>query len=224
MYSDGMSIHPSRILFEDEHLLIINKLARELTVAGKGKSDTLSLLDFLKKQYPGLKPVNRLDFETSGIVVFAKQSYVAQKIIVDDFAQFQKKYVTLVIGHPPKLKNVIKKPLPARTKGLVEAETRFTILDTFANSTYVEVQMLTGRHHQIRLHFASIGHPLVLDQVYGHKKYNGIFTQEFKVRDFFLHASELQFTHPVLQTPLHIVAPLPAPFASVLKKLRALSK
>lgn len=215
-------IQSERILFQDEHLLAVNKLSGELVVAGKGKIEKLPLLDFLKKDFPGLRAVHRLDFETSGVVVFAKTKAAQAAFLDTKFDQWKKIYHTLVMGMMPQNTGAIRIPLPARDKGTVEAETLYNVRERFANSTYVEVEITTGRHHQIRKHFAAIHHPLVLDALYGHKKYNGTFTQEFGYRRFFLHAAVAEFNHPVTGKKIRIEAPVPKQFADVLKKLRAL--
>lgn len=219
-----MPISPDRILYEDEHLLAVNKLSGELTVKGSGKvRGKISLFDFVKKDYPGLKVIHRLDFETSGVVVFAKSAEAERKILSNKFDQWEKVYHTLVMGRIDRRKGAIRKKLPARGRGVVDAETLYTVLDTFANSTYVECRITTGRHHQIRRHFAQIHHPLVLDKEYGHSKFNQLFRQELGFSKFFLHASRLSFPHPITGEKVIIEAPMPKGFTSCLKKLRSLS-
>ena len=217
-----MSISPDRILYEDDHLLAINKLSGELVVRGKGKMGKKPLFDFLKPDYPGLRVVHRLDFETSGVVVFAKTKEAEAAILNKKFDQWEKKYVALVMGRIMRKQGAVRKKLPARGRGFVEAETLYTVLDVFGNSTYVECQITTGRHHQIRRHFAAINHPLVLDQEYGHGKFNQLFRQELGFSKFFLHAKSLQFLHPITGEAISIEAPLPKPFTACLKLLRSL--
>lgn len=231
-----MSIAKDRILYEDEHLLAVSKRVGELVVRGSGKVSKLPLVDFLKQQYPGLKVLHRLDFETSGVVLFAKNAEVSEQIISSDFSSWEKQYLTLVMGVVDRNSGVIKQKLPARSdsggarKGaaarkssLVDAQTHYKVLERFANSTYVSCQILTGRHHQIRRHFAGIDHPLVLDREYGHGKFNQLFRQELGFSKFFLHASSLKLKHPVTGEQLEIEAPMPAPFTKCLKTLRDLS-
>ena len=217
-----MPISSDRILYEDDALLVVNKLSGELTVKGRGVVGKLPLYDFLKKQYPGLKVLHRLDFETSGAVVFAKSADIAKRIIDADFSSWKKTYHSLVMGRVDRKAGVIRKKLPARGKGLVSAETHYTVLERFANSTYVECEISTGRHHQIRRHLAGIGHPLVLDREYGHSKFNQLFRSELGFGKFFLHASEVSFAHPVTGKKVSVQAPLPKGFAACLKKLRSL--
>ncbi|MDD5103363.1 MAG: RluA family pseudouridine synthase [Candidatus Peribacteraceae bacterium] len=209
-----------RILFSDDSLLAVNKLSGELVVAGAGKSDKLSLLDFLRKDYPGLKPLHRLDFETSGVVIFARTKKVAEAVLTSKFNGWKKTYVTLVAGRMPRPSGVIRTPLPARGEGVVPAETVYRVLEVFANSCLVEADIETGRHHQIRRHFESIGHPLLLDEEYGNKAINRVFTREFHLRRLFLHAVSVSLPHPVTGESLTIGAPLPRVFEGMLKRLR----
>lgn len=215
-------INQDRILFQDDYLLAVNKLSGELVVRGKGDVGKLPLLDFLKKDFPGLRTLHRLDFETSGAVVFARTKEVLEKVLAGDFSGWKKIYHTLVMGRIDRKQSTIRIPLPARGEGKIPAETKYHVLETYANSTYVEAEIATGRHHQIRRHFAAIHHPLVLDQIYGHKKFNGTFTQEFKLRRFFLHAARVEFPHPITGAKMVVEAPLPKTFAEVLHKLRSL--
>ncbi|PIR50268.1 hypothetical protein COU79_00385 [Candidatus Peregrinibacteria bacterium CG10_big_fil_rev_8_21_14_0_10_54_7] len=218
-----MAISRERILYEDEHLLAVDKLGGELVVKGKGEVGKLPLLDFLKKDYPGLRTLHRLDFETSGIVVFARTKAAYEKVMDSGFSGWKKVYRTLVVGRVEREKGEIRKPLPARSgKGTVEAVTLYSVLDRFANSSDVEATIETGRHHQIRRHFASIGYPLVLDHVYGNEKFNRVFTQEFGYRKFFLHAARVELLHPITGKSIVIEAPLPKTFEKIIKTLQSL--
>ena len=219
-----MHIHSSRIIFEDEHLLGVNKLSNELVVKGSGTVGKLPLFDLLRKDHPGLRAVHRLDFETSGVVVFAKSKPVEKAIIESSFAGWEKTYHTLVVGRLPRDEGVIRAPLPARGGGKVPAETRYRVLHRFVNSSEVLVIITTGRHHQIRRHFQFMGHPLVLDHIYGNKPFNRVFTQEFKLRHFFLHAEAVSFPHPMTSKLVNIEAPLPSIFLKMLQKLKSGSR
>jgi 23S rRNA pseudouridine955/2504/2580 synthase len=216
-----MPISPERILFEDEHILAVTKLAGELVVRGKGEVGKLPLLDFLKKDHPGLRALHRLDFETSGVVVFAKSKAAQQETLNNKFDQWKKYYHAIVAGRVKQNAGAIDKPLPARGEGLVEAVTQYKVIERFSDATLIEAAMETGRHHQIRRHMASIQHALVLDDLYGNKKYNQAFAKIFKYWKFFLHAARLELPHPVTGEKLVIESPLPDAFQAVLKKMRA---
>jgi RluA family pseudouridine synthase len=214
------SIHPDRLLFEDQHLLIVNKRAGELVVAAEGEGK-LPLFDYLKKDYPGLRVVHRLDFGTSGVLVFAKTAAALEQIRKTKFAGWRKTYRAIVGGMMQKKELTIDKPLRARThEAMVNAVTHVKPLEIFVVATYVEARIDTGRKHQIRKHLASIGHPLVCDPEYGDPKKDRGFRQVCHQRKFLLHAYSLDFPHPMLGAPIHAEAPLPQPFEDALKKLR----
>lgn len=228
-----MSISPDRILYCDNAILAVNKLAGELVVKGSGKLQKLPLLDFLKKEYPGIHPLNRLDFETSGIVLFARNKKILADALAKKFTGWKKIYRTIVAGAVKKDHGEIAMPLPARSRAdpstslrassplptHVAAITRYKVLTRFQNSTYLEVEIDTGRHHQIRRHFSMIHHPLILDQVYGDEKLNRKFTKFLKYRRFFLHAWKVSFPHPFTGKEATIEAPMPKTFEEVLKRL-----
>ena len=111
-YSGIMTLHSARILFHDEHFLAVNKLGGELVVKGKGKVGKLPLLDFLRKEIPGVRPVNRLDFETSGIVLFARSKEALEKAME---MPTKKTYLTIVRGRVKPSQGEIRKSLPARS-------------------------------------------------------------------------------------------------------------
>lgn len=221
-----MSIDARRVLYCDEHVLAVNKLSGELTVRGKGALGKLPLLDFLRRQYPGLRAVHRLDFETSGVVVFARTRNTLQNILNKKFVQWEKVYVTLVAGRLQR-EGVIRFALPARSvkvpeeRRQVPAVTRYRVREQFRDAAFIEVRMEEGgRRHQIRQHLARVGHPLVLDAVYGDRVLNHQFTRVYGYHRFFLHAVRLSFPHPVTGKILTIEAPLPQAFVECLERLR----
>lgn len=214
------SINPERILYEDEHLLIVNKLAGELVVAAEGDGK-MPLYDFLHRSYPGLRVVHRLDFGTSGVLVFAKSAAVVKVIRESNFANWKKRYRMLVAGAMREKFGTITKPLKARThKGVVEATTHFKVLQNYQNAAYVETDIETGRKHQIRQHMASIGHPLLLDPQYGDARKDRELKKYFKYRRLFLHAYSLELPHPITGKKLSVMAPIPATFQEAIKSLQ----
>ncbi len=216
-----MPISPDRLLYEDEHLLAVTKLGGELVVRGKGRVDRLPLLDFLQQEYPGLKPVHRLDFETSGVVVFAKNPTVLDKILRNDFKGWKKKYLAIVIGHPAEKKGDIDIALSPRSGiGKVDSHTGYKVIEEIGPVSLVEADIEGGQFHQIRRHFAMIKHPLVLDDEHGDPKFNRRFSKLFKLQRFFLHASSVSFPHPVTGMWTKIDSPLPHVFEKILKDMR----
>jgi len=221
LYSMRMPIRPDRILFEDDHLLIVNKLEGELVVAagGFGKKP---LFDFLKKDYPTLRVVHRLDFGTSGIIVFGKTAEAVRNIRAKEFKGWVKTYRALAAGYMDRKSGTIDRSLAARTsKDLIPAVSHFKVIETFPTASYVEVKIDTGRKHQIRQHLKFIGHPLLLDPLYGNQEQDKLFKKHFKYHRFFLHAYSLDLPHPITGEKLHIEAPISPVFEKVLRELRA---
>jgi 23S rRNA-/tRNA-specific pseudouridylate synthase len=137
------------------------------------------------------------------------------------FAGWKKTYHALVAGEFQKQSGTIQKDLPARTRELlVPAVTHYRVLQSFPHVSYVEARIETGRKHQIRRHFAAIGHPLLLDPLYGERKADAAFQRRFHYRRFFLHAYSLMFPHPTTGAAISVETPLPPAFEEVLAKLR----
>lgn len=213
-------INPQRILYSDDHLLIVNKLSGELVVAAEGAGKK-PLFDFLKKDYPGLRVLHRLDYATSGILAFARTAEAVRRVRESKFAGWKKCYRTLVAGKLERGNGTITKPLRARTHGgLVPAVTHYKVLEAFNDATYVEACIETGRKHQIRQHFAILGHPLLLDPLYGNRKADHAFKRRYHYRRFFLHAHSITFPHPVTGETIALQASLPLAFEEALTKLR----
>jgi 23S rRNA pseudouridine1911/1915/1917 synthase len=216
------NIDPRRILYEDNHLIVINKLPGEIVQGDKTGDEPLSekVKRYIKKKYakPGnvfLGVVHRLDRPTSGAVIFAKTSKALERLnrMLRDH-QIRKTYHTVVEGFPdpPRatLKNYLKKnpknnktTVFARpTAGAKEAVLHYKTLKPGQHYTLLEVDLETGRHHQIRAQLAKAGHPVRGDLKYGAKR-------SLPGGGIMLHARSLDFMHPVRKEPLHITAPYP---------------
>ncbi len=208
------------VLYRDDHLLVVTKRAGELTVAADGEG-TEPLFDRWKKLEPSLRVVHRLDFATSGVIVFARSMQAAEAIRASKFAGWRKEYLALVHGVPAKRSGTIDEPLRARTHdGLVEALTRYWVREAFDSTALLSLTIETGRKHQIRQHCKKFGHPLVLDPLYGDLRRDRVFKRRFKYRRFFLHAQRLEFPHPVTGVTVRVEAPLPEAYEDVLNELR----
>jgi len=194
---------PLELLHVDEFLLVINKSAGLLTVPGRGPEKQDCLLSRLQQIHPEARVVHRLDMETSGIVLFARDTDT-QSRLGKQFAgrEIDKTYVAIVHGQPQPAQGEIDLPLiadwPNRPKQKVDHElgkssrTHYRVLDSddVSGTSRVELKPVTGRSHQLRVHMMSLGHPIVGDRLYG---------QENEIDDgnrLMLHASELVFTHP----------------------------
>ncbi len=212
-------IDPRRIVFEDDHLLVVVKLGNELTVAAGGNGK-LPLYDFLKKVVPGLKVVHRLDFGTSGVICFAKTAEAVRKLR-ESQDRWTKRYRCLVAGKVIESEGVIRRPLGARThEGKVDAFSSYKVVGAWELASDVEVTIETGRKHQVRQHMAMIGHPLLMDPLYGSAEKDKAFRRKFHYDRFFLHAECLQLPHPATGKMLTLTAPLQPSYEKAVKELR----
>ena len=199
-----MSIRPT-LIFEDDIFLIIDK-PRGLLLQQDGDNSHQSL-DMLVSQYLGktAMPIHRLDKDTSGLVIFAKNKKAADEMskIFNDHTQIEKHYLALVVGNitedgevdAPLRKSFEKKKMvvaPLKS-GAKPAITKYHPEHNFTDYTLLDVQILTGRTHQIRAHMSYIRHHVVGDTKYGDYKVNNFFKREFGLESQFLHAYRLKF-------------------------------
>jgi len=223
---------PLDLVYEDEYLAVVNKPAGMVvhpacghqagTLVNAVLSHAPDLSDEEQPDRPGI--VHRLDKDTSGLIVVAKNPTVRAALQRAFQARTVKKlYRALVEGQVSVGHGLITARLgrdPQRRKQIAvvaggrPAETEYWVLERFARHTYLEVQPHTGRTHQIRVHLAYIGHPVVGDRVYGYRK------QRVAVERQFLHAARLAFHHPVTGEFLDLSAPLPDDLQRVLDELR----
>jgi 23S rRNA pseudouridine955/2504/2580 synthase len=217
------------ILFEDEGFLIVNKPAGFAVHGGSGvSSGIIEGLRLIRPEAHFLELVHRLDKDTSGCLLIAKKRSALHKLhelFRDD--QIHKTYQALLSGQWARKKLVVTAPLLKNASKGGErmvvisqsgkaAETLFNRLKLFRNATLVEAYPKTGRTHQIRVHAASLGHPIVGDERYGQDEVNKVFKNKGYKR-MFLHAETLQFQHPVTGVLMSISAPLPLQLENLLK-------
>ena len=222
---------PIDVLYEDEDILIVNK-PKDMVVhpAVGNKTGTLvnailgktELSDFNGEFRPGI--VHRLDKNTTGVLVVAKNNLAHQNIAKQIQDRTTKKvYIALVRGIIKEENGVIDLPIgrhPTDRKKMAvvkdgkNALTNFKVLKRYEGYTLVEIELKTGRTHQIRVHMSYIGHPVVGDDVYSSGK------NPFGITSQMLHAHILGFNHPKTGEWMEFVAPLPNEFDEVLKKLK----
>jgi len=217
------------ILFEDEGFLIVNKPAGFAVHGGSGvSSGIIEGLRLIRPEAHFLELVHRLDKDTSGCLLIAKKRSALRKLQeLFRNSQIQKTYQALLSGQwirkkllvtAPLLKNISKggERVVVISQSGKAAETLFTRLKLFRNATLVEASPKTGRTHQIRVHAASLGHPIVGDERYGIDDVNKVFKNKGYKR-MFLHANTLKFQHPVTGILMNISAPLPSQLENLLK-------
>jgi 23S rRNA pseudouridine1911/1915/1917 synthase len=210
------------VLYEDNHLIAINKRPGDLVQGDKTGDLPLSdwVKQYIKKKYdkPGevfLGTVHRLDRPTSGIVIFAKTSKALERMNkMFREKEIDKTYWALVKNKPSKTKArledfLVKDPKTNKSKVTTEntanskkAILNYQIRQTLNNYYLLEINLETGRHHQIRTQLAAIGCPIKGDLKYG-------FPRSNKDAGISLHARQIEFIHPVKKEPLKIIAPCP---------------
>jgi RluA family pseudouridine synthase len=216
---------PLTVLHADERLLVCAKPPNLLTVpspGGRGKGEETLAGRLLREGHGRLLPVHRLDRETSGVVVLARDKE-AREAVMDVFKRRDvlKGYVAWVQGHPEPRDGILRFPikdLGARAVVSADgqpAETRYSVKACLGPCARVEIDLRTGRHNQIRLHFSHIGHPLV-----GERKYARGKDATVRHKRAALHASWLEFTHPFGNERLHIQAPIPQDLRNLQERLR----
>lgn len=216
---------PFTIAYEDEHLLVVDKPAGVVVHPARGHRSGTLAQGLAGRGAGGDEPwragiVHRLDRDTSGLLVVAKSDPVhrALKALIVERA-LRREYLALVDGRPEARTGTIDAPIGRHRRERVlmsidseaprEARTHFEIDRMLAFSTLLRVMLETGRTHQIRVHMAAIGHPVLGDTQYGGPSRYGLRRQ-------FLHAARLSFTHPITGDALDVRSPLPEDLAAAL--------
>lgn len=218
------------VLFRDEHLIAINKphdlLVHRSAIAADAEEFALQLL----RDQVGQKvnPVHRIDRKTGGVLLFAFSKSVEiemQKQFAENLVS--KKYLAIVRGYTPDMED-IDYPLRKENGTLQEAFTTYrtlkraeldVALGNHPTSRYslVEATPATGRMHQLRKHFSHIFHPIIGDRTHGCNKQNKLFKEKWEMNTMLLHASSLEFTHPITGELITVEAPLQQEFTRVME-------
>lgn len=212
------------VLFEDDNLLVLDKQAGIAVHEGKEILKRHSVLGMLEATYrsQGVIPrlVHRIDKETSGLLVIAKGDAMAEELERRfEENKLEKEYLALVVGRLYPKRGRIEFPLPGRDGRPVPALTLYEVEKEFSGTTLVRVRIETGRKHQIRLHFAKLGHPVVMDDEHGDFTFNKRFRKAHGLRRQFLHASRIAFEYRGKKRTW--TAPLPYDLERTLKSLAA---
>jgi 23S rRNA pseudouridine1911/1915/1917 synthase len=239
---------PLDIVYEDEEMIIVNKPAGMVTHPGAGAtSGTLAngLVYYLNRigrqpprrggaSRPGI--VHRLDVGTSGLIVVAKTDR-AHLNLAEQFESrsVMKGYIALVYGAPPEVSGKIEAPIGRDPRNRVkmavtrdgrQATTLYRVVERFDEFTLLDVEIKTGRTHQIRVHLAHIKHPVVADSTYGAGRANSIKSAKLRASVArldrpFLHAARLGFAHPATGERMEFAAPLPPELRAFLEQVSA---
>ncbi|MEL6866051.1 MAG: RluA family pseudouridine synthase [Bacteroidota bacterium] len=235
------------LLHEDEDLLVVNKPPHFLSIPDRYLLDRPNLQGYLSEHHGKTFVVHRLDKETSGVICFAKNEQAHRKLSLQ-FEQrtVDKRYHVLIEGQLYPKEGKIEKAIASHKSkpGQMIVSNRgkasltfFKALEYFKNYTLVEANIKTGRTHQIRVHFKSIGFPLAIDATYGRRE--AFFLSELKLRKFklakdteerplmsrsSLHAHELQLNHPSSGQRMQFIAEYPKDFRATLQQLRKWGK
>ena len=246
---------PLKIVYEDSDLSVIDKPAGMTVHAGAGAAEHGTLVNALLHRYRALSSVggeqrpgivHRLDKQTSGLIVIARND-AAHAQLAQMFAerQMQKTYIALVHGRMKQDRGTIDAPIARdllrrtrmttrRSTGARSAVSHYTALrrisSRFGAFTLVSVRIETGRTHQIRVHLASIGHPVVGDTLYGAparlmfnpgRRTADPAPESLALGRNFLHAAELEFAHPRTGKPLQLQSPLPVELETLLEQIES---
>lgn len=219
------------VVYEDDQVAVINKPAGMVVHPAVGHMSG-TLVNAILSRWPQIAEfgemaragiVHRLDKETSGAILIAKTVYALEDLR-EQFKnrEIRKRYVALVDGTPDTPEGVIDAPIgrdPHQRKRMAvvhdgrEAITEYHLVEEYAEQSLLDVFPKTGRTHQIRVHLAFIGHPVVGDNVYGPRK------QRIKMKRHFLHAASITFEQPETGERITVEAPLPVGLREILNKL-----
>lgn len=235
------------LLHEDEQLVVVNKAPGVLSIPDRFSLERPNLLTMLNRKYEKVWTVHRIDRETSGAIVFAKDEETHRHLS----RQFQertvdKTYLALLDGQLHQEEGTMDRPLiehPGKPGQMMVAKkgkravTHYRLVETFQRFSLAEFKIETGRLHQIRVHAEALGYPLAIDELYGRR--SAFFLSEIKQRNYrlgkekeerplmdrlSLHAWRISFEHPHLGERQQYEAPLPKDFAAVVKQLRKWGK
>ena len=211
---------PINIVYEDEHILAVNKprgMAVHPTLNYENGTLANAVMYYYKDTSFVFRPVNRLDKDTSGIILIAKNKLAAERLSKElSENKITKIYAAVVCGIPSPSSGTISAPIAREDDSIIkrcvsdegaDAQTAYRTLEIYDDKSLVEISPITGRTHQIRVHMAYIGCPLYADFLYG---------KEIENEAFYLHCSSVEFTHPITEDKVKLSCNLPEYFKNPL--------
>lgn len=218
---------PLSILYEDSSFLILNK-PQGMPVHPSFSHYEDSLCNGVKYYFDHIhlqkkiRPINRLDKDTSGIVIFAKNEYIQECLIRQmKTREFKKEYIAVIEGSLEEKEGTIAFPIKRKNSSIIErcvakdgemAITHYDVIYSNGSSSVLHILLETGRTHQIRVHFSYLGHPLMGDTLYGNSSL--LITRQA------LHASIVSFIHPITKEIMEITAPIPKDMEKLISEIK----
>lgn len=217
---------PLDVRYEDDYLLVVNKPTNMLVhpIAKEQRGTLANAVAYyygIKKEPCVFHPTHRLDRNTTGLVLVAKQPHIQSLLTGKEGPRFHRTYLAFVHGRFDGAEGTIDLPIRRKPTSFIEQEThpegknavtRYRVISEKDAFSLVKLQPITGRTHQLRVHLAAVGHPILGDDLYGEP--SPLIARQA------LHAYRLELVHPVTNEPLTVEAPLPDDFMSVLRHLR----
>ncbi|WP_445359191.1 pseudouridine synthase [Microbulbifer sp. ANSA005] len=211
------------MVYEDSYLLVMDKPSGLLSVPGRDPANRDSLASRVQERYPEALTVHRLDMDTSGLIVMARNAEVHKSLsALFQTRRVDKTYYARVWGVPKSVSGEVDLPLicdwPNRPRQKVDFKegkpslTRWKKVSSSGNSSLIQVKPVTGRSHQIRVHMKAIGHPILGDRFYAHSE------ALLSAPRLLLHASNLDFFHPIIGKLISFKSELGEVFERNLKK------
>lgn len=213
---------PLDILYEDDYFIALNKPVGVPSLpTHKNREETIAnflLCYYEEKNYLNtvIHPVSRLDKDTSGVIIYAKSGYIHHLF---SKLEITKRYNAVVEGHLAQKEGIVDFPIAREPGSIIKrailpngkpAQTKFSVIEEFPNYSLVDIELLTGRTHQVRVHFSYLKNPLLGDDLYGGSTNH--------INRHALHCYDLQFVHPITQEQVRLTAPLPNDMLLLIKE------
>ncbi|MBP2645569.1 MAG: pseudouridine synthase, RluA family [Firmicutes bacterium] len=216
---------PLSISYEDSMLLVVDKPAGLLVHPASGSQEiTLAngIIHYLQKEnpHPGFHPAHRLDRNTSGLLLIAKNPHCQHLLSLSGDKSLRRGYLAVVSGVPSPPQGTIDAPIGRLTGSIIQrcvletgqrAITHYQIVETFGQYSLVQLRLETGRTHQLRVHLSHVGHPILGDDLYGGSRTD--------IQRQALHAASLEFTHPITGENLALTSPLPTDITMLIRRI-----